>query len=845
MGKKTLFIVFLLISSVGIVLAQQTTGSYSPQKIDYKELVSRSDIKLKGPVSRSEGGLPIGNGTMGSLVWTTPSSLRFQINRVDVYASNKGSKSFNARGSDYCNGLGYVDIDFSNYDKEVFTDIRTRQHLNVYDAVVSVDGDGIKTKTLVWHDQDVMAIYVEDQRPRPTSIKINLRMLRPAIVNTKQHTVVSELFENGSDISLTQTFTEGDYYNKSVVTIGVEGRESITKFENESTLSLLVAPGQGAFTLFISSASSFSPEEDTVSIAQHQIDKARKTGFDNIFKNNKNWWHSFWAKGHISMHSTDGEADFIQKNYNYFLYLMASSSRGKYPPKFNGMLWNTAGDKRQWGAQHWGYNLLANYLGLLPTNRFELVDSMFNMYSNMYGSVAMAAKQQWKSKGIWIPEVISFDGITEMPEDIAEELSNLYLLKKPWESRSQRFNDYAATGHPNNSRWNWRSGGDWKNGKFSYKSKNNSPYGHCTHIFSIGAKIAWNFWLRYEYTKDKNWLRERAYPILKGVAEFYRNFQSVRKDVSGKYHIHDTNNQEDIWGVQDAIYELTSMYGILPLAIKASEVLDVDADMRPLWKELLNNLTPLPTNENKASPEPRKSGEPVLWVKALGPIANSTIKKEKGESFINTIPALYYDIYTLESENLDMAKITNDSYDFLYANKIDEQTPVKVLSMLPVTAALMGRSKDIEHLLPNQIKVLDPAHDFVGYNNNKSGVLENRMTLREGVQALGCQRLGLSAFALHNALLQSVPPNPGEEPIIRVFPAWPEEWDVDYALATRGTFIVSSSMKNGTIEYVKIHSRNGEKCLLRDPWGNENVTLYHNGKKAESIQKELMLFKTE
>jgi hypothetical protein len=32
---------------------------------------------------------------------------------------------------------------------------------------------------------------------------------------------------------------------------------------------------------------------------------------------------------------------------------MASSSRGKFPPKFNGMLWNTGGDLRSWGAQHW------------------------------------------------------------------------------------------------------------------------------------------------------------------------------------------------------------------------------------------------------------------------------------------------------------------------------------------------------------------------------------------------------------------------------------------------------------------------------------------------------------
>ena len=56
--------------------------------VDYRSLVSRADLDCNEPVSRSEEGMPVGNGRMGSLVWTTPTALKFQINRVDVFAQN-------------------------------------------------------------------------------------------------------------------------------------------------------------------------------------------------------------------------------------------------------------------------------------------------------------------------------------------------------------------------------------------------------------------------------------------------------------------------------------------------------------------------------------------------------------------------------------------------------------------------------------------------------------------------------------------------------------------------------------------------------------------------------------
>ena len=88
--------------------------------IDYESIVSRADLRYDTPVARSEEGLPIGNGRMGTLAWTVPTALKFQINRVDVFSNDSRTRSFLERHSDYCCGVGFVDIDFVDIGEDVF-----------------------------------------------------------------------------------------------------------------------------------------------------------------------------------------------------------------------------------------------------------------------------------------------------------------------------------------------------------------------------------------------------------------------------------------------------------------------------------------------------------------------------------------------------------------------------------------------------------------------------------------------------------------------------------------------------------------------------------------------------
>ena len=149
-------------------------------------------------------------------------------------------------------------------------------------------------------------------------------------------------------------------------------------------------------------------------------------------------------------------------------------------------------------------------------------------------------------------------------------------------------------------------------------------------------------------------------------------------------------------------------------------------------------------------------------------------------------------------------EIANNTFDSYFRNGINAETRVNVLSKLAVAGSILGRKESTRYLVLNQMQ------------SAESEELANRMTLREGFQTTGVQRLGRAADALHSALLQSAPSSPGEKPVLRVFPAWPEDWEASYTLLGRGNFLVTSSIQNNIIRFVEISSRSGSNCSIRN-----------------------------
>ena len=794
-------------------------------KVDYERLVSRADLNYDTPVIRSEDGIPIGNGRMGTLVWTTPNAIHYQINRADAFAMDCNTTSFQDGHNNYSSGLGYVDFRVQDYGDDVFTGRAYNQHLSVYDGLTTVSGNGLKSRMMNWMNGDVIAAEFDDQRNNPSAIHIDLRMLRYAIsyiekmnwnltsnqaiqvvqgtqtdlskvqVSQGKHTATSRLDIRDGKILLIQEFKEGDYWCATAIAVGVAGRQSKATYYNESTVRLSAAPGQGKFLVLLSTACSFDPNEDIGSLALKQLALAQPKGFDGLLQDNRSWWSAFWPKSFVRLSSADGVANEVEKNFMYYLYIMASCSRGEYMPGFRSMVWKTNGDLAMWGSQYWWNNNGTYYNGFAPLNHPELLEPVFNTFFKHYDSYATAAKQQWGSKGIWIPETTWFNGLEVLPDNIADEMRELYLARKPWDQRTKAFMDFAELRNDLNARWNFmflrRSS---KTGEVG------GPFAWVSHIMSTTAKIAFVYWSNYAYHLDKEWLRSVGYPMVKGCVEFYTNFPNLVKEADGKYHLHYVNNLESSWGGKDTPEELLAMYAIFPIAIKASEILGVDADRRPVWKEILNNLTPIPPS---------------------------------------SISASYYEYTNIGTKGTPLFNTALESY--LRSNSsVNESTRVGVLARTGVNAAHLGMAEHVKYMIPAQIISSPQNCDMEGAGESGVVPFRNRLMLREGPGAIECQRLGNAVNATCRALLQSVPASPEKEPVNYIFPAWPKEWDAQFTLAARNAFVISASQLGGQVEFVEIQSGKGGQCLVQNPWTGKELTVYRNGKRSTNMSGQLL-----
>jgi hypothetical protein len=777
--KHVAFVACALHALLGAGVA--VAGAQSLIQIDRRALVSRADLTYDAPASRPEEGLPLGNGRMGSLVWTTPSALRLQINRVDVHAMDSTTASFPRADSDYGSVCGYVDVNVVDAGDDVFAGTAFRQHLSLYDALMTAAGSGLTARALAWPDGDVIAVEIDDQRSQPSAINVHLRMLRyqsqyqsgqtfrraqqhAVTFRTAAHTATSTLGIHDGRITLTQEFREDEFFGASAIAIAIVGRPSRARYLNESTVQLSAAPGRGRFTILIASAAGRTQATNTTSAALTQLASAIGKGFGQLQQETATWWHAFWDRGAVYLHSASGQADFVEANYTYYLYLMGASSRGDYPPRFGGLLWFTDGDMSRWGSQYWWANTSAYYSNLMPANRIDLMDPMFKMYSAMYDAAAVAARQQWGSHGIWIPETTFFNGPETLPDDIAREMQELVLVRKPWEERSSRFDWYADTKNRHNSRWNFRADGDWQHGYYVFKPKGTGAFGHTSHILGVAARIGNLAWQRYQFTSDVAWLRDRAYPFIKGAAEFYRNFPNLQKADDGIYHINHTNSGESAWDSRDAPYEVSCMHMIFPLALRASEVLGVDPDLRSAWRDIVDHLVPAPVRARCGTGSEIADDRPYGAFVYNGPGAIEPIGPEP----------------ELKNRFLGFTRL---------GSFIDQEG--------------IGGAR----------------------------IFRNRLRLREGPGAIDAEHIAGLASGIHQTMLESRPDSITNAEPISILNRWPKDWDAAFTLLARGGFIVSSAQTGGTIRLVEIVSPLGGECRLVNPWHGA-VTVYRNGRQA-------------
>jgi hypothetical protein len=455
----------------------------------------------------------------------------------------------------------------------------------------------------------------------------------------------------------------------------------------------------------------------------------------------------------------------------------------------------------------------------MSSGHLDLIDPFFSLYFGMRDACAVAARQQWASEGIYIPEVTFFSGPEPIPESLVAEFQDLFLARRPYAQASREFLDYVQTKNCLTSRYNFLTFGSYVNGVYVAPDKGAGIFGHCTHFLSGAADVAALFWQRYEFTGNRVFLRDRAYPMIKGVAEFYAHFPNLKKESDGKYHIYHVNRIESDWDSQDTPSELGAMRTIFPMVVRASKVLGVDESLRLHWQEIADNL---------AAPAPG-SGNRGNFDQTKGPYSQRIAAEASAASGL-PIPDV---------------------------NEARPQSRPPAPTLAPTSGASRPRVPGVfGNFVARGDGAIEPLgaeaelkRRFLGFNmaggfidpagDGGAKIFRNRLRLREGPGAIDAEHLGGLAFGIHQSLLMSTTNETLTESTIEVFPAWPKDWSVNFKLLARGGTTVTAAQQDGKVVSVKLEPTRAATIAFKNPWTPVRVKVLR-GTSSETLSGETL-----
>jgi hypothetical protein len=771
------------------------------------------------------GGMPLGNGRMGTLVWTTPGAVEFQINRVDVFAVNRDAqgKRFGAAGwaresnTDSGGGCGRVSLIFGG---EAFR-AAPAPHLSLAEARCHVRGDAVRVACWVAAEADALVVEVTDEREPPQPVEVKLAMWREPEVRNGPHVAAYAWRQDEARVAVLQTFREAGHFCGSAVAVSSPGIAPQILAPDAKSRVLRLPPARGTRTVVIASAATFDADADAGAVAEQILAAfATPESLAEAEERHRRWWQEFWGRTSVRIESPDGRGEQAARDRELFLYHMASTSRGAFPPKWNGSIFLTDGDARDWGAQFWLWTTEILYWPLLAADAGDLAEPFFEMYRRALPAMTAAARQRWNAAGLFLPEVMPFDGPAELPEDLVAEYRAIFLDGGPNTGISPRL--AAACGY------------DLHLSTLLYAAdKHPRGYSWMSHTASSGAELAVHAWWRYRHTGDRAWLRSTAYPLLRGVAEFYRSL--ARRGADGRWHIHGTNAHEDFWDVTDSIMDLAAIRGTVPLAIRAAEILETDAELRGQWQAFLVDLAPYPLG---ADPRAKALTGGALADDAWAAGLEGKVDGSHNSEDVQLTPIFPFEDWTLETRDAAMDSVAKRTLAVAPRHReVLRGVTLSTAIRSPIAAIRAGAAEELPAILQSYRAAFAP--------------LENGFSLFEqvtpGYQAHSIEHLGLLTMTLQEALLQSVSPRPGEPEVIRVFPAWPKGWDAEFTLLARGGFVIASAIRGGEIQPLEIASRLGEECRIRAPWpGPCRVTTRRGEPVAHEVcGDDLLTFPTE
>ena len=289
--------------------------------------------------------------------------------------------------------------------------------------------------------------------------------------------------------------------------------------------------------------------------------------------------------------------------------------------------------------------------------------------------------------------------------------------------------------------------------------------------------LATHLWEYYDFTRDKDYLSQVAYPLIKGCAEFTTDFLWHRPD--GSYTAAPSTSPEHGPIDQGTTFTHAVAREILGEAIASAKVLGVDNIEAAGWQSVLDGIVPYKIG---------RYGQLLEWSRDI------------------------------DDPNDDHRHV-NHLFGLHPGTSISPLTTPELAEASRVVLTHRGDGAtgwSMGWKLNQWARLHDGNHSYLLYGNLlKNGTADNLWDMHPPFQIDG--NLGGTA-GVAEMLMQS------HARVIDLLPALPDAWSAGHisGLRARAGFEVSIFWQNGQLTGAHIHSLKGETCTIRH--GSHRIT---------------------
>lgn len=500
--------------------------------------------------------------------------------------------------------------------------------------------------------------------------------------------------------------------------------------------------------------------------------------------------------------------DYLENIYYLNLYQLQSSSLGSKPLTFAG-LWNWYKDTRNWGHfYHWNHQ--QTYWGIYSSNHPEFAQNYLQYRFEMLENAKKDARALFGSeKGAFYSDISNLNGFNSLEPDTVRNLT-------------------------------------------------------------VGVQVAMDFYRYYQYTDDGDFLREKAYPVMKAAAELYCTL--LKKDTDGYYRIQGgATAYESYWNLRETITDWSMIHALFSALLSSAPLTGLSKKEEEKYREILSHLYPLPTETVEVNGEKKEllsvgkkwDAHPVSIGEGDYPLSPFPMSQLAAVFPSGCIGLCQKGTPVFEAaQNTARVLFDQDVYD---ASKIGSSGHAIVTE----AAARLGMREDclpiLRHFVEKYQVFPNGLTHFadIGSGQYWSSVYRPRVleshplfTDWEKVHEKtdGIRTHIPSDYFLHpyfesisnimtginEMLLQSY------DGVIRVFPATPENYTAAFTLKAIHGYCVSAEEVEGDIRFIAIHSEHGGICRVENPWNKERVQITSSGNfLSYSDEKGVLQFQTE